>query len=187
MPYTTVLGDIPREITAGNSISWEFALSDYPASSWTLTYSLLNANDQITITGTSSGDSHLVELPAATTAAYNPGVYKWQAYVTNGSERYPVGTGTIEILANFATATELGLDTRTHARKVLDSLEALIEGKASKDQLSYSIAGRSISRLSPGELIEWRDYYKREVAKEIRLEKRKRGKRTGSRILTRFN
>ena len=94
-----------------------------------------------------------------------------------------VDSGTFKVVKNLAADTS---DPRTHARKVLDALEALIEGKASKDQQSYSIAGRSISRLSPGELLEWRDRYRVEVAAEARAEKIKNGGMHAGIIKVRF-
>ena len=42
-----------------------------------------------------------------------------------------------------------GQDVRTHAEKVFEALEALIEGRPTKDVTSYSIAGRSLTRMSP--------------------------------------
>jgi len=51
---------------------------------------------------------------------------------------------------------------------------------------SYSIAGRSLTKMSPEELISWRDYYRREFAAEKRKAKIKRGKRNGSTVLMRF-
>jgi len=149
----------PTEITAGDTWTWSRSLSDYLASdSWTLSYALVNVDNLITITATADGDDHLVEVAAATTAGYAPGSYNWQAYVIKSGERYQVDSGVLEVKPNFAEQTA-GYDGRSHVKKVLDALDALIEGKATSDQLAYSIAGRSISKMSPEELIKWRDLY----------------------------
>ncbi len=70
-----------------------------------------------------------------------------------------VESGNVIVLADPATQ-----DTRSHSEKVLEAIEALIEGRATKDVASYSIAGRSLTRLSPDELVKWRAVYRREVA-----------------------
>jgi len=63
-----------------------------------------------------------------------------------------------------------------------------IEGKASKDQQSYSIsfgdsgASRSISRLSFGELIEARKFYKNEYQRLKRQERIANGLDSGRTI-----
>ena len=144
------------------------SFSDYPASGgWTLTYALVNTSNKIAITASADGDGHLVEVAAATTVAYVAGTYDWQAYVTKDPERYQVDSGVMEILPDFAVQTG-GYDARSHVKKVLDALEAMIEGKASQDQLSYAIGGRSISKLSPQEVIDWRDAYAQLYRRELR-------------------
>jgi len=174
----------PYELTAGDTWSWTKELSDYPASTWTLSYALANADDQIAITATADGDTHRVSVSASTTSAYTVGFYDWQSYVTSGAERHQVASGRVNVLTNFAAASTY--DGRTHARKTLDALEAMIAGSASKDVQSYSIAGRSLSSYSPTELLEWRRAYRAEVVKETMAERRKRGSKTGRNVLVRF-
>lgn len=176
----------PYEITAGDFWTWQISESDYPATSYTLTYALVSSDALISLTAAASGTDHLIEVAAATTAAYTAGTYHWQAYMTDGDgKRYKIREGTLDVLTDFATQST-GYDNRTHAQKTLDALEAVILGKAASDQLSYSIAGRSLSRMSPDELITWRDHYRAEVAKEKRAERRKRGSATGKQIKVQF-
>ena len=176
--------NIPATLQAGDTWEWEFSDSDYPASTWTLTYALVDSNRKITITASADDDTHSVSVAMATTAAYVPGIYHFQAYVTDGTDRFKVDEGTVEVLPNFAAAT--AYDNRSHVKKVLDALEALIEGKASKDKASYSIGGRSISHMSPAELIEWRDNYRAQYVREIRKERIAQGKAAGSTVKVRF-
>ena len=172
----------PFSFIAGDTVKWTKTLDDYLASdSWVLTYYLVMDGDQKTIVATTSGDDHLITITAADSANYTPGIYHYQARVTKGSEAYTVAEGAIEVKPNFEAQTS-GYDNRSHVKKTVDALEAVILGKASKDQLSYSIAGRSISRLSPGELIEWRDTYRAEYNKELR----RAGRLRPSKIQVRF-
>ena len=134
------------------------------------------------MTATAEGDDHVITIAPADSKTYPPGIYSYVARMENGVvEIYSIDTGKIEILPDFAAATT-GYDDRAHVKKVLDALEAVILGKASKDQLSYSIAGRSISRLSPSEIIEWRNTYRAEY---LRLE-REAGRGRPSQIHVRF-
>lgn len=155
----------PLNITAGDSIAWTISHDDYPAGdSWVLSYVLLNSSAKIEISSSASGDDHEVSLAAATTADYTTGVYQFAAYMTKGSDRYTVDTGSIEILANYATQTTL--DTRSTAKKMLDAIDSLLVGKASKDVFSYSIGGRSLTSLTIEELESWRDKYAAKYRKE---------------------
>ena len=69
---------------------------------------------------------------------------------------------------------------------MLDKIESLLEGKADNDVASYSIQGRSLAKLSPQELIDWRSYYKAEYNKEIQRENIKRGEGSGKMIKVKF-
>lgn len=176
----------PRRLVAGDTLDFKRALARFPASTWTLTYNLQSPTATIAeITATASGDDFRVTVAAATTAGWSAGVYTWHAFVTSGAVRHRVGSGTMRIEADPATASG-GLDGRSHARKVLDALEALLEGKASLDQKSYEVAGRKLERLTPAELLQWRDKYRREVASERQAERRKRTGSPYQRMTARF-
>lgn len=161
--------DIPtvtqKTITAGNSVAWTISLDDYPASdSWALSYILLNSTTKITISSSADGDDHAVDLAAVTTAAYTAGEYEYTAMVTDGTDRYTVETGIITIMPDPSALSTY--DGRSHAKKVLDALELLLEGKASDDAASYAIGNRSLTKMSPDELMMWRDRYRAEYRKE---------------------
>lgn len=172
------MSDIPENepisFVAGDLVQWTKSHSDYPASAgWALTYYLVKSGVQETIVAEASGDDFLLTITAEDSAAYAAGVYAYQAQVVKTDEAYTLYSGAIEVLPGFAAQTT-GYDNRSHVKKTLDALEAIIEGKASKDQLSYAIAGRSISRMSPGELLDWRDAYTAEYNRELRRAGRKK-------------
>jgi len=95
------------------------------------------------------------------------GWYTWQAYITRSSDsaRIAIGTGRFELVANRAAATT---DPRTHARKMLTLIEALLEGRAVSDVDQYEIAGRSLKKMNVRELQHWRNTYRAELAAEER-------------------
>ena len=162
-------------IIAGDYLAWKRTDlgSDYPVASYALIYKArLNGagSTVISITASESGADYLVEVGQSTTASYLVGIYQWASYITRSSdsERVQIGEGTWEVVENLATSTS---DPEPHAKKVLDALEAVIENRASQDQMSYSIAGRSLSRMSQDDLNAFRDKYKAEWLKEKRMQR----------------
>ena len=176
----------PLQFVAGDTVKWTKSLPDYlPADGWALSYALVRDGSQETITATDNGDgTHAVTIAAATTAAYTVGMYSWQAYVTKTNERYLADSGALEVLADFASQTT-GHDGRSLVKQTLDALESVILGRASSDQLSISIQGRSLSRITPDELLRWRDLYRAEYAAEKQRDKIANGD-AGGRLLVRF-
>lgn len=179
----------PARITAGDTIKWTKYLGDYDPGTWTLSYafvrSVSGSGDQLIITAANNGDgSHLATISADDSASMSVGEYAWHAYVTSGTERHRVGEGTVRVLPNFAATgySTTGYDGRTHAQKVLDAIEAVIEGRASSDQSSVSIStggvSRSLSRMSHDELVAMRNHYRAERAREVRREQARRGAQT---------
>lgn len=164
---TTPLDREPTSFTAGDTLSWTKSLSDYPASaSWVLHYRLINAAGKFDITGTASGDDHLISILASATATYTAGTYSWQAYVTKGVERYTVGTGTVNVLPDLA-AQSAGYDNRSPARKALDALNAGLQAFGSNAHVqSYAIEGREMRYRTFADFMAARDRLTQEVARE---------------------
>ncbi len=154
----------PSSVNAGDTWRWTRSLADYPASAgWALSYTLINASAKITVNASASGDDHAVTVAAATTAGYAAGTYDWRARVSKASEIYTVGEGRLTVRNAFSAAT---FDARTHARKTLDAIEAVIEGRASSSTAEYTIAGRSLKHIPVADLLALRDKYRAEVLRE---------------------
>ena len=166
MAYAQVLSGIPATLTAGDSVSWLRTESDYPADVWTLTYSLIKTDTQIQIVASASGTDHLVEVAATTTADYTAGAYDWQAHVTDGTERYLLDSGIVTVVTDYA-GEGTGFDARSHSKIVLDALEAAIEGRATKTQLSQKVGEVQVTHMSLSDLIKARDVYSAKYRKEL--------------------
>jgi hypothetical protein len=177
--------NVPAELIAGDLWSWVRTLSDYPAPTWTLTYYFENSGRSFSVIATTSGTGFAASATAATTTSYAPGRYRWRARVTNGAEAYTVESGWLVVRANPAAAGTY--DARSHVRKVLDAIEATIEGRASNDQLSMSIAGRSISRTPMTELVTLREKYLAFVADEENAEDVAAGLGSKKRVFVRMS
>ena len=155
---------IPSTLQAGLTWEWDASFSDYPASTYTLVYTLINSSGKITITASADDDDYAVSIAKATTAGYAAGVYSYQAVVTDGTDSFLAESGSITITPDFAAATTY--DDRSHAKKVLDAIEATLEGKASQDQQMIMIGGRQITTFSPDQLLSFRDAYRAEYKAE---------------------
>lgn len=184
----------PPELRAGVTWQWrrEDLTADYPASSWTLKYWMKQraaagghielASSQIS----ADGDNFAIVVPAATTAGYTAGKYDWAAEVSGGSsEVYEVDRGVLIVLARFDQAS--ALDFRTHAERMLEAIETALVNKAelTPDQAEYTIGTRHLKRLSPKELLDWRDYYRAEVASQAMVDRLRKGQ-GGNRYLARL-
>ena len=69
---------------------------------------------------------------------------------------------------------------------MVEKIESLLEGRADADVASYSIAGRSLTKLSIDELMTWRDRYKTEYLRELRRERALNGDGSGATVKVAF-
>ena len=183
---------VPSELQLGDFWAWkrEDLVNDYPTSLYSLSYEFHEdsgggGSHKFTATATETSSAYIVEIASATTANYSAGDYKYYAFITrtSDSERITVDEGLTTVTLNFGTTNA---DVRTHAKKVLDAIEAVIENRASMDQQSMSIAGRSLSRMSIDDLMTFRDRYKAEYLKEVKIARIKNGLGSGNTIKVAF-
>ena len=163
----TTLTSIPSTFVAGDKLLFTISLPSFPASEgWTLTYSFrTKEGSEIDIDSTASGSLHLFTVLPAETSTWIAGKYYGFAKISSGTITHTVWKGYLEIEPDLSQQ-EGNFDTRSHAQKCLDSINAVLEGKAGRDVLSTTIAGQSISRMSFGELISAKAYYENLVASE---------------------
>ncbi len=175
--------NIPKELRAGDTITFSDSLTNYPAPTWTLTYTLINYAGKIAITSTASGEDHAFNIAPGASSQFEQGSYSYQATVSDGTNRFTVGAGMVTVAPNFQAETTKQL---THVEKCLNALEAVLEGKASQDQQAMQFNGRSITRFSPSELLMWRDKYRGELARMKQAERLKLGLRGAGQVRARF-
>lgn len=183
----------PYELVVGDRWAWkrEDLNTDYSTDLYSLSYEFHcdsggGGNHAFTINATESGNVYYVEVASTTTAGYNPHRYVWDAYITrtSDSQRIRIDSGVTQLLDNLANTNA---DQRSHVKKVLDALEAMIANRASVDQSSMSIAGRSLSRMDINDLLSWRDKYKAEYLRELKKARAKNGSSTGNTVKVRFS
>ena len=181
--------EVPDELQLGDFWAWkkDNLASDYPTADYSLSYEF-NLIDgatasNFTLTATESNDEYIIST--SDTGSYTKGEYNWVSYITRTSDsaRVKIAEGYIEIQDNYATTSA---SVRSHAKIVLDAVKAVIENRATMDQSSMSIAGRSLSRMSIDELFQLKDRYQAEYDKEVKKAAIKNGKSSGNTILTKF-
>lgn len=157
----------PSELEAGMTIGWPESLTDYPSGTWSLFYTLQNRANGYRFQATNEADeTFTVAVDRATSADWAPGEYTLTGYVESATERHVVHRSRVRVLANITTGDPLGLSAMTHAERVLEAVEAAIEGRATADQMSVAIGGRSLQRHTIAELLGLRAKYRNEVAVE---------------------
>jgi hypothetical protein len=159
-----------QQLVAGDTLDFVDTVAAYPpADGWTLKYRLVPrfttpTQAPITLTAATSGTDYRVQVGPSGTG-WAPGDYTWARWVEKSGARVSLGEGMLEVLADPSTIVA-GYDPRTHGRKVLESIEAVIEGRATLDQQSYAINGRQLVRTPLADLLRMRDTYRAEVRRE---------------------
>lgn len=171
-----------KTLYAGDTIKQVVSSADYPATDgWTLKgrFVPVASGTPVTITAATAenGADYVLTVPAATTGSWDAGNWQYTLFVELAGERHTVEVGNINVQGNPVTASA-GADTRSHAKKMLDAIKAVLEKKAGDDVLSYTIKGRSLQHYSHAELIKLRQTYQAEYANEQQIAK---GNRVGGR------
>lgn len=158
----------PATVVAGDTITWTKSFSDYPATTWTLKYRLLNSAGKIDITASASGSDYLVSVSSTTSASYTAGDYDYIAWVEKAGERHTVGQGRITVTANLATANTF--DGRSDARKIYEALMTAYQSAVASRAFvaEYEVAGRRLKFNNKADWLTEINYWKAQVAAEDR-------------------
>lgn len=180
------------EIVIGDTLDFETSVPDYPnTDGWTLTFRLIPLVSGTAISFSASGTpvddplGYRVQVAPATTAGWTAGEYAWNSYLVKSGARQTLESGQVTLLPDPAVATA-PRDNRSHARICLDNIEAVLEGRAAKDQEEFQINGRMLKRTPLQELREFRDYYRAEVAAENARERLANGEVPKSKVVVRL-
>ncbi len=180
----------PTEIVVGDFIQWRRTDlgTDYPNTAYTMTYVARitgGGSTEIQLTGSAYSSDYLFSVSSTTSSAFTAGYYHWQleAVRNSDSNRIVIDRGSFTAIADLDVN---GADPRSHAEIMIGKIESLLQGKADADVANYSVAGRSLTKMSFAELQKARDDYKAEFAKETIAERIRKGQASGSTIKVRF-
>lgn len=187
--FTEIREGEPPEIVVGDYLQWKKTdLADvYDPALFTLEYHarIAGGGNEIALTATNGGEYYLIQADSTVTAAYTAGFYHWQADIIriSDSNRITIDRGTFYAIADLDQNSS---DPRTHHEIMLQKIQNLLEGKADADVSSYSIAGRSLTKLSFQELIDAEKYFAEKVRQEVARLDAKNGRNTGATVKVRF-
>jgi len=162
----------PTQVVPGDFLAWKRSdlVTDYPPGEYTAEYVARitgGGDDEIKLAqnaGTTSS-YYLFVVDSATSSNFSVGLYHWQLEITKVAtgDRVVVDIGDFRALADLDSNQA---DPRSHARKMVDAIEAMLEGRADTEELDAvqsTIGDRSLTR---GGLLDMHRYYSRIVASE---------------------
>jgi hypothetical protein len=161
---------VPATLNAGDTWQWTIAPRDFPpGQGFTLSYQMTGKTAlSFTPTPSVALGNYSVAVPAATTTGVAAGPYRWLIRATDGAGIVTtVDSGHVTVNANTAVATNT--DGRSHAEMMLSLIESELVARVKGDgssNVSYSIEGRSISKMTLDELYRLRGRYRGEVSRQ---------------------
>ena len=180
----------PDRFTVGDFGQWKRPdlSAVYPPAEYNLTYVARiskGGSSEIKVVATNSGGVHLFTVESSVSEDFDAGTYHWQLEVEqiSSGNRLVLQTGLVEIVVDL---DKNNTDPRIHAEIMVDKIQTVLEGKADSDVSSYSIAGRSITKMSFNELVEARDFYRKEVVQYKNQAAIRNGKKGTQTIKVRF-
>jgi len=131
---------LPFDPTSGNSVTV-----------------FLNGPTLITIAAATITGTYTISVASTITRSWPAGTYDYAVVANLAGEETTLASGQVEVDTRIDLQQQG--DKRSHARRVLDNINAVIEKRATSDQQSYSIDGRSLSRMTLVELLTFKNHY----------------------------
>lgn len=173
-----MLTQFPNSIQAGLSLRVIVTAPEFPASAWQAR-AYLRGPSTINLVAAADGESHLFYQCFADTQDWVSGLYDYSVKVFNERDAFEIERGQVTVVVDRALISST-YDARNHEQRVLEAIEAVIEKRATKDQESYTINGRTLTRTPIEELLKLRSHYRAEIAQ---MKRGGRGKRLAGRQL----
>lgn len=174
-------------IRAGETLNHLASVADYPAGDgWVLTlYLNPRAGGTVrSVASTASGDDHLLQATAATTANWAAGKYGWQIWAALGAEKYLLEEGQLEVRTSLIAASA-GTDTRTQAEIALDDAKAALAAWSPTTR-RYRINGREMEFNNATEIIQVIKHWESEVRREQAAAALAAGRASGRKVYVRL-
>jgi hypothetical protein len=152
-----------------------------------LAYRLINSAGYFDISSVADGDDNLISVAPATSATYTDGDYQLLPFVDDGTDRITLTSLSVLVLPDLLAATT-GVDSRSHARRMLDAIQSALESFATGERLGVveaALRERNFKYDFQG-LTTLRDYYQRLVRNEEDVARSKAGKPRRNKINVRL-
>lgn len=162
----------PNRFTSGETVQWSRSSSEFPSTSYTLTYQFRGPTQEFqTVGAVYQTSNYLMTLTAVQTALLGAGKYSIAAFVVDiatGLLRYTFRTRFpfFDVLPNPAKYVEGSSDNLTWAAKNLVAIEATLLKLNSRQVSSASVNGQSYSLQNINELLKMRNRMKEIIRSE---------------------
>ena len=156
----------PTQITAGFSSEWDISLGDYPASLYSLTYTLapIGGGKPKQIASSASGDTFQIRLTPTDTEKFNAGTYQLTGYVSETGEDFKAQTHVSRLEVMEGANSEA--DRRTYAERIYSELKKAYEGLAGQTITSASVAGKQFTQKDLIDIRKEMNYWKDQIQNE---------------------
>jgi hypothetical protein len=176
---------LPERVRAGDTWQWKLSSQCFLASDgYQCHVGLKGKYGQYTFSSTPLGSAFNVLVDLDTTKDIVPGAYNYVIALSKNGEQFTAGSGLIVVDVNLFSPGMV--DLRDHAEKMLEAIEATLEGRATSDHQEYEILGRKLTRIPVEELMRLRNQYKVEVQNQQYVERLKARGGVAGRIRIRF-
>jgi hypothetical protein len=158
---------MPASLIAGDSLRLAIPAGNYPASEgWaaSLVLQAMAGGSPTTVAGADEAGDWEFLLTSATSAALAAGTYRYVIAASKTGERTTLDHGEVQVQPDPADANT---DQRSAARRALDAIDAVLESRASSEDMKFTFAdGRALEKVPHAELLTLRKHYARIVARE---------------------
>ena len=164
MPVETTTG-LPCRFSAGSTVRFTVSYDDYPASEWSLSFSILGPGAALSVAGVADGDGFLVTFTAAQTATLSPGQYQWAAKVTETATQDATiaASGSVTVRPDLSN-TEIG-PWRTKFNAAVAAFSALSAGQYT----SIDVEGQSFTTRDATQQKAMLDYLEEKAIGEDKM------------------
>lgn len=159
----------PSAVTAGDRVDFTVDPGEFTSAEGYSGVFVFRSDDgslRATATATDYGGLFRITVASDVTRAWTAcnGQFSVFAEDSGGTDRRTLLTGRWKVYADPASTDTS--DRRSYNRRVLDAINAKIEGRASSDIAAISIAGQSLSMVSHSELLLLQRVYSAKVKAE---------------------
>lgn len=151
----------PNEIVAGETIEADLSYIDFPSSEYSLKIAVVGSVSKAVISANSltNNNFHII----FDTKDLAEGLYAYQVQIVKNSTIVKfVESGNLKIKPNLFNQTTF--DSRIHAQKMIEAIEALIENRATNEHKSLKVNNRELVHHSFDELKKLRNEYRTEMS-----------------------
>ncbi|MGK7949144.1 MAG: hypothetical protein AB4368_10155 [Xenococcaceae cyanobacterium] len=160
MSYTF---NVPRIITAGDTISWNDNFPELKSTDYTLTHLIRGANTKLDVVGTPAENGWDSTITRDESAWLIPGQHWVQIQVAKPERKITLDTIKIKVEPNFAELDSY--DGRSNDEKELEAVSLAIVEISNKGIAEYQIKGRQVRYQDLPDLIRLRDRLRARIAR----------------------